>query len=121
MAELPAGDNAPVRLTGEVIHQLFVNPDNGYRVLRLLTDDCGAVVVCGAAPEIDVGQFLEAHGSWIEHPEYGRQFKMDACRTVLPESPLGLKRFLASGIIPGIGKSWRRRSSIASAKRPWTC
>ena len=121
MAELPAGDNAPVRLTGEVIHQLFVNPDNGYRVLRLLTDDCGEVVVCGAAPEIDVGQFLEAHGSWIEHPEYGRQFKMDACRTVLPESPLGLKRFLASGIIPGIGKSWRRRSSIASAKRPWTC
>ncbi len=102
MAGEAAGD-ARVKLTGELVHELFVNPDNGYRVMKLLSPDDGEVTVCGSVPEIEPGQFLEALGSWVEHPEYGRQFRAEQCRVVLPESTVGLKRFLGSGIIPGIG------------------
>ena len=91
------------KLTGEITRVLFVNPDNQYSVLHILTPDRKTETVCGTNYGCSEGEYIEAAGRWVEHPEYGRQFKADSITAVLPESPVGLKRFLASGIIPGIG------------------
>ena len=91
------------KITGEITRVLFVNPDNQYSVLHIHTPDRKTETVCGTNYGCKEGEYIEAVGRWVEHPEYGRQFKADSISAVLPESTLGLKRFLASGIIPGIG------------------
>lgn len=91
------------KLSGEIVRILFVNPDNQYSVLHILTPDRKTETVCGTNFGCSEGEYVEAIGRWVEHPEYGRQFKADTIAAVLPESPVGLKRFLASGIVPGIG------------------
>ena len=97
----PAGEQE--KIAGEIVRVLFVNPDNQYSVLHILTPDRKTETVCGTNYGCGEGEYVEAVGRWVEHPEYGRQFKADSICTVLPESTVGLKRFLASGIIPGIG------------------
>jgi len=92
------------KLAGEVTRILFVNPDNQYCVITVQTPDCRTETMCGTGIDLSVGCFVEGSGRWVEHPEYGRQFKADIIASVLPESKLGLKRFLASGAIPGIGE-----------------
>ena len=92
------------KLSGEITRILFVNPDNQYCVVNILTSDCRNEIMCGTGIGLSVGVFVEGSGRWFEHPEYGRQFKADIIAAVLPESKLGLKRFLASGAIPGIGE-----------------
>ena len=91
------------KLSGEVTRILFVNPDNQYCVIHIHTPERKTETVCGTGVGVDVNEYVEALGTWVEHPEYGRQFKAQSITPVLPESTLGLKRFLASGIIPGIG------------------
>ena len=91
------------KLSGEVVRVLFCNQENQYCVLHVLTPERKNVTVCGTAIGVDAGEYIQAVGSWVEHPEYGRQFKADTIAPVLPESAVGLKRFLASGAIPGIG------------------
>ena len=91
------------KLSGEVVRILFVNPDNNYCVINISTPERSSETVCGTGYNIAEGEYVEASGRWIEHPEYGRQFKAELISVVLPESKLGLKRFLASGVIPGIG------------------
>ncbi|MBE6369617.1 MAG: ATP-dependent RecD-like DNA helicase [Lentisphaerae bacterium] len=91
------------KLSGEVEKILFINPDNQYCVVRILTPERKNETVCGTAVGIAEGEFVACSGRWVEHPEYGRQFKTNLISVVLPESQAGLKRFLCSGIIPGIG------------------
>ena len=91
------------KITGEVQRILFVNPENNYCVIHVLTPERQQITVCGVGIDVNIGDYVESSGQWVEHPEYGRQFKADMIAAVLPESRLGLKRFLASGIIPGIG------------------
>ncbi len=98
------GGPATEKISGEVLRVLFANADNGYQVVRILTPERREETLCGTLFNVDAGQYVEAFGSWIEHPEYGRQFRAESAHPVLPESALGLKRFLASGIIPGIGR-----------------
>ena len=92
------------KLSGEVEKILFVNPDNQYCVIRIRTPERKTETVCGTGFfGVEENSFVQAAGCWTEHPEYGRQFKAQSITPVLPESSVGLKRFLASGAIPGIG------------------
>ena len=52
---------------------------------------------------------MELTGTWVEHPRYGRQFKAVSARLILPTTLLGIERFLASGIIRGIGATMAHR------------
>ena len=92
------------KLSGEVTRILFVNSDNNYCVVNIVTPERHSETMCGTGFGIAVGEYVEGSGRWMQHPEYGRQFKADIIAAVLPESKVGLKRFLASGIIPGIGE-----------------
>ena len=92
------------KIAGEVVRILFVNPDNQYCVIHVVTPERKQETVCGIGVGIEVGEYIEGSGEWVEHPDYGRQFKARIIAPVLPESRIGLQRFLASGCIPGIGK-----------------
>jgi exodeoxyribonuclease V alpha subunit len=110
--------DAPDQLTGAVERVTYYNADNGYTVLRLRPDrrdmlpypyaDQLATVV-GNLPELNPGEWLKLTGRWLNHPKHGRQFQVQQCEQSLPASAEGVKRYLGSGMVRGIGKVMAER------------
>ena len=73
------------QLTGIVRNTVFRNEDNGYSVLSVLADGEETVVV-GVLPPLADGERAVFHGGWVEHREYGRQWKADGCELEEPSS-----------------------------------
>ena len=91
-------------LTGIVERITYFNPENGYSVLRLaVPGQPDLITVVGALPEVTPGESLRLTGQWTVHADYGRQFKAETCEQVLPATVEGIRRYLGSGLIKGIG------------------
>jgi len=98
-------------LEGIVERITYYNRENGYTVLRLkpsrragpLFADQGLVTVVGNLPEITPGESLRLRGLWTTHRDHGRQFKAEMCEQILPATVEGIKKYLGSGLIKGIG------------------
>lgn len=89
-------------LQGVVEDILFKNEDNGYVVSRI-NDKGETVTIVGCIPYITEGQSLKLQGQWVLHPQFGKQFKVEQCEELLPDSIVGIEKYLASGVILGIG------------------
>ncbi|MDR0491671.1 MAG: ATP-dependent RecD-like DNA helicase [Oscillospiraceae bacterium] len=89
-------------LNGTVIALVFSNPENGYSILRLDTED-GVVTASGCIPGVSPGERLSMRGSWVTHPQYGEQFRADSFETTPPSGADEIYRYLASGVIKNIG------------------
>lgn len=89
-------------LEGTVQTVVFQNPENGYTVLRLKTEN-GPVTVVGCLPGIAAGEGLRALGSFTEHQAYGEQFKAEQAERSLPRGAEAILDYLSSGAIRGIG------------------
>lgn len=97
-------------LTGTLDRVVFHNEENGWTVFRMSVegrDDPVAVVGVMAKPE--PGSRIRAQGRWVNHPRFGRQFQMEAWKEELPATEEGIRLFLASGCIRGIGPKWADR------------
>ncbi len=98
-------------LTGSVEHVTFYNPENGYTVFRLRPDHGrtpgasrdGLVTATGNLPELTAGEFVKLNGAWVNHPKHGMQFQIEYCQQVLPATIAGIRRYLGSGLVRGIG------------------
>ncbi|MDH3345946.1 MAG: ATP-dependent RecD-like DNA helicase, partial [Kiritimatiellaceae bacterium] len=98
------------RLDGQVERVVFRNEENGYTVLRAkVRGHKDLVTVVGTTSSINPGEWLAADGEWISDPGYGRQFKADGIRVSQPDTIEGIKKFLGSGMIRGIGKEYAER------------
>lgn len=108
---LGSSPNPPEELRGEVESVVFHNDENGYTVLRLnRADHPGETeTVVGNIAAITAGERLKAFGNWIDDRQYGRQFRADRLQSDAPISKAGIERFLASGLIEGIGKQYAKR------------
>lgn len=97
-------------LKGVLERILFFNEDNHYCVgeFRLDVDD-SAVTISGCLPTVQCGETLSLVGNWVHHPQYGRQFKVDSFKSELPASVHGIRRYLASGLIHGVGKVYAQK------------
>ena len=94
-------------LEGIVTSVVFSNPENGYVVLRLETDD-GAATAAGCIPGVSPGERLALQGSWATHPQYGEQFKAESYTVKTPDGADEIYRYLASGAIKNIGAARAR-------------
>lgn len=92
-------------IQGEIERVVYRNPTNSWTVARLID---GSTVV-GAMPELGAGEKVSLSGKWESSDKYGRQFKVTTVTLQLPGSVEGIERFLASGIIPGVGKALAKR------------
>lgn len=90
-------------LHGTVDKILFQNNENGFVVFKLVQNNKESTVVKGSIPSINPGEYVTIHGSWIMHPKFGKQFDAQQCSAQIPTSILGLKKYLSSGLIKGIG------------------
>ncbi|PJI09175.1 MULTISPECIES: SF1B family DNA helicase RecD2 [Clostridium] len=82
---------------------VFKNEENGYVVANAKSEDANKITIVGCIPYVMEGQSLKVFGEWSVHPQFGKQFKINHCEEVLPNSLLGIEKYLASGIIYGIG------------------
>ena len=83
----------------------YANEDTGYTIARVATERTGPdlLTVVGPLLGAQVGESLRLTGRWSSHPRYGRQFQVDSYTTVLPATIQGIRRYLGSGLIKGIG------------------
>jgi len=91
-------------LEGVVERITYSNDENGYTIARLRPEDGkDLVTIVGNLPSLSVGETLRLEGRWITHPRFGRQFQVERYQVVLPASVEGIRRYLGSGLIKGIG------------------
>jgi len=96
-------------IIGVVDRFLFQNSENGYGVLVLLTNGRQNITVTGQFIDVHPGVQIKVQGSWSFHSKFGKQFQATACNTQLPSTIVGLKRYLGSGLIKGIGKVYAEK------------
>ena len=92
-------------LEGVLERITYANEDNGYTVARV---DIGRgagdlLTVVGALLGAQPGESLRMEGRWGSHPQYGKQFTVENYSTVLPATIQGIRRYLGSGLIKGVG------------------
>lgn len=96
------------QLNGTVESVTFHNEDSGFTVLELNTGT-ELVTVVGVMADICAGEQLRVTGAWVNHANYGPQFRADACERTLPTSAAAIYRYLASGAVKGVGMATARR------------
>ncbi|MEU5608507.1 ATP-dependent RecD-like DNA helicase [Streptomyces sparsogenes] len=83
----------------------YANEENGYTVARVDTGRGSGdlLTVVGSLLGAQPGESLRMEGRWGSHPQYGKQFTVENYTTVLPATVQGIRRYLGSGLIKGIG------------------
>ncbi len=93
-----------VEVDASVERIYFHNEVNGYTVMRIMPDDAkDAQTAVGFMINPQVGMQVHIVGSWVNNPRYGRQISMSTCEEKLPATTEGMRLFLASDLIKGIG------------------
>ena len=90
-------------IMGTVLSVVFQNEENGYAVLRLVTDDGELLTLVGCVPCAAPGENLTATGSFSSHPQYGEQFSASEVERYLPSNETEILNYLASGVVRGVG------------------
>ena len=89
-------------LNGIVESIVFKSSDTGYTVIKFRENNIIHTAV-GVLPHVKEGQNLKITGTWVNHSQFGKQFKVEECEEILPTSKDGIEKYLSSGIIQGIG------------------
>lgn len=82
----------------------FYNPENHYTIAKFRPRGAqNAITVVGFMPEPTAGEFLKLDGSWETHARYGQQLKISRFEVLLPATIDGIRKYLKSGVIKGLG------------------
>ena len=89
-------------IEGVIEDIIFQNKENGYTVCTILYK--GEETACvGIIPDLHEGEELRLIGEWTTHHIYGKQFKVEFHERHIPTTVQGIEKYLASGVIKGIG------------------
>jgi len=95
-----------ITIKGILARLTYQNPENHYTIARLgIHGISDSVTIVGYLAGVVEGETLEVSGQWVSHPKYGDQFKIEGYKVMLPATVSGIKKYLGSGMIKGIGKS----------------
>ncbi|WP_432125692.1 SF1B family DNA helicase RecD2 [Streptomyces sp. bgisy082] len=95
----------PAVVEGVLERITYANEETGYTVARVDTGRGAGdlLTVVGALLGAQPGESLRMEGRWGSHPQYGKQFTVENYTTVLPATIQGIRRYLGSGLVKGIG------------------
>jgi exodeoxyribonuclease V alpha subunit len=97
-------------LEGVLERITFQNEENGYTVAKVLPKGkVQAVTVVGALAGVQIGELIVLHGSWGNHQQYGRQFEVHSYEVKLPATLEGIRKYLGSGLIKGVGPATAKK------------
>ncbi|MFO7888110.1 MAG: ATP-dependent RecD-like DNA helicase [Eubacteriales bacterium] len=89
-------------IAGTVEEIIYNNTSNGYTVGIIETSE-DVITFTGLFSSISLGEQIEVEGKWKNHPRYGKQFEVKKYKIIMPDSIEGIKKYLASGLIKGVG------------------
>ncbi|MFO7154611.1 MAG: ATP-dependent RecD-like DNA helicase, partial [Caldicoprobacter oshimai] len=99
-----------VEITGIIEEVVFRNEDNGFTVIEVRDESSRALVTAvGSLPYANAGEKVHIVGEWTMHPDYGQQLKIHAMKSVVPSTLDGMEKYLASGLIKGVGPSTAKK------------
>ncbi|HWA25195.1 MAG TPA: ATP-dependent RecD-like DNA helicase [Lacunisphaera sp.] len=100
-------------LTGVLERIIFFNEENHYTIAELKPDGVkgsdATVTITGPLPGVQCGETLQLSGEWTRHAQHGAQFKVATFKSQLPSSVYGIRKYLGSGLVPGIGKVYANK------------
>jgi exodeoxyribonuclease V alpha subunit len=96
-------------LHGTIDRFVYSNQENGYAVCILLIDNKEQITINGSIAHLRPGELITVRGSWHTHAKFGRQFIVQSLVIHPLTSHEGLKKYLASGVIKGIGASYAQK------------
>lgn len=94
------------KISGVIERFLFQDTESSFTVLILQPSQQSTITVKGHLPNIVIGQEIEICGKWLHHPKFGKQFEAISCIVKVPTTLVGLKKYLGSGLIKGIGEKY---------------
>ncbi len=90
-------------LNGEVVSKIFTAEDGQFAIVRIRDHSDNFHVLLGPLASVCEGQEITAKGVWDQHKTFGRRFRVNAFKEILPTTEDGIRRYLASGVLPGVG------------------
>lgn len=99
----------PTSLKGTIEKVIYKSVENGFTVLTVQVNATKSVTVTGYLPDLHAGESVVFAGAWGFHAKFGRQFVADSAESKLPSSAIGIKKYLGSGLIKGIGPKFAER------------
>lgn len=97
-----------MEIKGRIRDIIYRNEINSYTIATFETDEEETTVV-GYLPFIEKGDSLKITGNFVEHPEYGRQLKIETFEKLMPEDLDSIENYLANGKFKGIGPATAKR------------
>ena len=102
--------NPTHKITGVLERIKFFNEENAYCVAEpSVAEGKETITILGNLPGIQCGETLELNGEWTQHSTHGDQFKIHKFKSELPASIHGIRKYLGSGMVRGIGKSYAKK------------
>ncbi len=98
--------NQQDHITGTVERIIFKNDETGFCVCAIRLHQTDSITVRGHLAHLHPGESITLTGAWVNHPKFGRQFDAQGCTVQAPTSLGGLQKYLASGLIKGIGPAY---------------
>ncbi len=100
----------PITLEGHLVHITYYNQANHFMIARFKENVSGSnISILGHFPDPNLGENLRIEGAWQNHAKYGPQFRMNHYEILLPETPEGIRKYLLSAHIKGIGPKMATR------------
>lgn len=97
-------------LNGILERIVYENPESGYTVGRFSArGHAELITIVGNLVSVNPGESLLLSGEWVNNPKYGRQFQIEKYETIQPANVLGIRKYLGSGLIKGIGPKMANR------------
>jgi exodeoxyribonuclease V alpha subunit len=94
-----------MELSAEVQSITYYSEDTNYLIARVrAAGEPGLVSIVGSMAKAIPGEVLRLTGEWVEHPRFGRQFQVKTVERSMPATVNGIRRYLASGQIKGVGE-----------------
>lgn len=98
------------KLSGVVERTVFHNPESGWSVIRVRPQGGRSFeTVVGHAPSHQEGEWVVAEGEWVIDAQYGRQFRAASLRFSPPSTESGIRKYLGSGMVQGVGREFSGR------------
>ena len=97
-----------MEIEGEIESIIYQNETNSYTVAEFVLEE-EIITIVGYLPFVSEGDTLKLYGKFVEHKDYGSQFKVDTFEKLMPKTLGSLQRYLSSGSIKGVGEATSKR------------
>ena len=104
-------------IQGNLDRIVYRNKENGFSVFIVKVNKKESITVTGCLPSVHDGEFVVLEGRWGFHKKFGRQFQAQSCKSKLPSNVVGIKKYLGSGLIKGIGPKFAEKLVAVFAEK----